>query len=336
MKEIAAVAGVSQSTISRVLNGRSGGVPISDATKRRILAVASELGYRPNPLAAGLRGGGTKLVGLIARDLADPFLAGIVQALVAACQRRGYNIIAGEAASSGASEPDRRTPIETRACEALVLLGDVYAEEQLVRELELEGLPMVGLCRGPRGALITTVNVDNRQGTRDAMDHLWTLGHRRIAFAQASWIGESRERASEYRAFMRAHGQQVPEGYPCDTPHDPQGGIHAIERLMELSPRPTAVVCSTDVIALGALHGAASLGVNVPDELSIIGFDDIAIAAFTVPALTTVRQPVPDMVDRALDIALSADPEAAHADAGPSAPAELVVRASTAAPQGGC
>lgn len=330
MKDIAAAAGVSQSTISRVLSGRAGGVPISEETKRRVLAVAGDLGYRPNPLAAGLRGGGTNLVGLIARDLGDPFLAGVVQAFVGACQRRGYSVVAGEAASSAASEPDRRTPIETRPCEALVLLGDVYAEEQLVRELELEGLPMVGLCRGPRGALITTVNVDNRQGTRDAMDHLWGLGHRRIAFAQASWVGESRERASEYRAYMRTRGQDMPDGYLCDTPHDPEGGRLAIERLMELSPRPTAVFCSTDVVALGAIHGAASLGVAVPEELSILGFDDIAIAGFTVPALTTVRQPVPDMVDRALDLALRTDGEAAGT--GSPATAELVIRASTAAP----
>jgi DNA-binding LacI/PurR family transcriptional regulator len=331
MKEIAAAAGVSQSTISRVLNGRSGDVTISNATRERILSVASELGYRPNPLAAGLRGGGTKLIGVIARDLADPFLAGVVQALVGACQRRGYNVIASEAASSAGGEPDRKAPLETRACEALVLLGDVHAEEQVVRDLELHGLPMVGLCRGARGALISTVNVDNRQGTRDALDHLWALGHRRIAFAQASWVGESRERASEYLDYMRARGQRVPDGYLCDTPHDPAGGVHAIERLVELSPRPTAVFCSTDVIALGALHGAASLGVTVPDELSIVGFDDIGIARFTVPALTTVRQPVAEMVDRALELALGTD----GAEAGSPAAAELVVRASTGAREAG-
>lgn len=323
MKEIAAAAGVSQSTISRVLNERSAAVPISETTKQRILAVAAELGYRPNPLARALRGGGTALLGVIVRAIGDPFLSNVVQEVVTASQRRGYNVVLAQAGES-------RGLLETRHCDALMLLGDVHAEEQLVRELEAARLPMVGLCRGPRGALVATVNVDNRLGTRLAMDHLRELGHRRIAFAQASWIGESRDRGTEYLAYMEALGEPVPRGYLCDTPNDHQGGARVIERLVELSPRPTALVCSTDVIALGALHGAAAQGVAVPDDLSIVGFDDIGPAEFTVPALTTVRQPVADMVAHALELALGppAGEPASSAELTRPVPPKLIVRRS--------
>jgi DNA-binding LacI/PurR family transcriptional regulator len=330
MKQIAVAAGVSQSTISRVLNERSAAVPISEATKQRILAVAAELGYRPNPLARALRGGGTALLGLIVREIADPFLSKVVQEVVTASQRRGYNVVLGQASGGAGESLGPKTIVETRHCDALMLLGDVHAEEQLVRELEYARLPMVGLCRGPRGALLATVNVDNRLGTRQALDHLRGLGHRRIAFAQASWIGESRERGTEYLAYMRALDAPVPDGYLCDTPNDFQGGTRAIERLLELTPRPTALVCSTDVIALGALHGAAALGVAVPADLSLVGFDDIGPAEVTVPALTTVRQPVPAMVEHALELALgpTGDDTASPAELARPVPPRLIVRRS--------
>jgi DNA-binding LacI/PurR family transcriptional regulator len=306
MKEIAAAAGVSQSTISRVLNGRSAGVRISDATTRRIFEVAADLGYRPNPLARGLRGGGTALLGLIVREIADPFLSKVVQEVVAASRRRGYNVVLGHAASSAGEVLRLKTILETRHCDALVLLGDVHREDQLVRELEAAQLPVVGLCRGPRGALGTTVNVDNRLGTRLALNHLRRLGHRRIAFVADPWIGDIHERRAEFRAAMEALGEPLPDHYVCSASNDAEAGAEAVERLLRLAPAPTALFCATDVIALGALHGAAALGVAVPDDLSVVGFDDIGIAPYSVPALTTVQQPVRAMVQRALDLALGA------------------------------
>lgn len=330
MKEIAAAAGVSQSTISRVLNGRTDGVRISDATRRRILEVAGELGYRPNPLARGLSGGGTTLLGLIVREIADPFLSKVVQEVVAASRRRGYNVVLGHAASSAGEVLRLKTILETRHCDALMLLGDVHAEEELVLELEAAELPVVGLCRGPRGALSTAVNVDNRLGTRLALNHLRRLGHRRIAFVADPWIGDVRERRAEFHAAMDALGESLPDGYVCDTSNDADGGAKAVDRLLRLDPAPTALFCATDVIALGALHGAAALGVPVPNELSVVGFDDIGIAPYSVPSLTTVQQPVRAMVQRALDLALGAVAGEGPAASDPTKPLrpKLTVRRS--------
>lgn len=301
MKEVARAAGVSQSTVSRVLNGSSEDrVPITADTKARIARAVQELGYRPNPLARGLRGGGTALLGLVVREIADPFFTCAIEVIATEAQRNGFNLVLGHARSSGDEALALAGVLETRHCDGIILLGDLRDIPDVWNDLSNASLPLVALCQGPRTPGIPTVNTNNRQGIELALDHLWSLGHRRIAFIDAGWFGDVGERREAYLDWIQRHHVRMPTGYQQTSDNDPASGMAALDRLIALREPPTAVVCATDLVALGALAAAAKAGVKVPEQISVVGFDDIPMAQFAVPSLTTVHQPLEEMAREAI------------------------------------
>jgi len=307
LKQVSELAGVSQSTVSRILNQRSSAVPIAAATRARVLRVIEELGYRPHPLARGLRGGGTALLGLIVREVADPFFASAIEAIAEESRRRGYSLVLGHARSSAREALVLAEVLETRHCDGIILLGDLRDEPRLWAELEGSDLAMVAVCQGGRAPGIPTVDCDNRLGTMMVLQHLYGLGHRRIAFLDAGWLGDVEERRAAYHTFVRERGLPILEGYHQRLPgNHPEAGLVAFRTLLELPLPPTAVFCATDQVALGALAAADRVGLRVPVDISVAGFDDIPMARFAVPGLTTVRQPLRHMarlaVGRLLDL----------------------------------
>jgi DNA-binding LacI/PurR family transcriptional regulator len=330
MRDIARATGLSQSTVSRVLNRAETVVPITEKTRQRVIETANALGYRPNPLARGLRGSSTMLLGVIVREITDPFFAGAIEAVTVAAGRRGYNVVLGHAHARADEALALWSVLEARHCDGIVLLGDMRDQKRLVEDLAGSRDPVVALWQGSRLADVATVSVDNRAGIRAVLDHLTGLGHRRIAFiGRRPGLGDVKEREEALTEYLADLGQPVPEGYIQDGPNDLSGGVEALQRLLDLPEPPTAVVAATDVLAIGALHGAHTLGLRVPDELSITGFDDIPVAAFTVPSLTTVRMPVGEMVERAVELVLDTAALAALRAPAVLQPS-LVVRASTA------
>jgi DNA-binding LacI/PurR family transcriptional regulator len=151
---------------------------------------------------------------------------------------------------------------------------------------------------------VHSVNVDNRVGTNAVLDHLQTLGHHAIAYIGETRLRDLKEREDAFVDYFARAGVAIPEGYVQHARNNHGGGGEALSALLELPNPPTAVVASTDVLAIGALHTAHRSGLAVPDDLSITGFDDIAMAGFTVPALTTVRMPITEMVEAALGIVI--------------------------------
>jgi DNA-binding LacI/PurR family transcriptional regulator len=329
MRDIAEATGLSQSTVSRVLNGTPTLVPIAEATRERVIATAKELQYRPNPLARGLRGSRTMLLGVIVREITDPFFAGAVEAVTVVAGRRGYNVVLGGAHARADEAIALWGVLEARHCDAIVLLGDMRDQPRLIADLAGARIPVVALWQGSRPTDVASVSVDNRGGVRAVMAHLAGLGHRRIAFLGARrHLGDIEERQEAYIEYMAQLGEPVREGYIVHGPNELAGGVAALHTLADLPEPPTAVIGSTDVLAVGALRGASERGLRVPDEISIAGFDDIPPAAFTIPALTTVRMPVQDMVETAVRLVLDPADEAE-----PQAPSvvqpSLVVREST-------
>src|SRR5216683_4728471 len=329
MKDVSRLAGVSQSTVSRVLSGAFTAVPITPETRERVLRAAEALRYRPHPLARGLRGAGTALLGLIVRDIADPFFTAMLKVFALEARRRGYNLVLGDARSSAQEVQALTQVLEVRHCEAILLVGDVVDEPRLLADLQGTAMAMVAVCQGTRAPGLSTVNADSDRGARLALEHLYGLGHRRIALLDAGWIGDVEPRRSAYRQFVREHGLDSPAKYQQLVPNDPGGGQAACARLLGLREPPTAIFATTDVLAIGALSSAQAAGLRVPRDLSVVGFDDIPFAAYTVPALTTVRKPIEAMAQLAIEIALrrAADPGAPpemH-----SLDPELVVRGST-------
>lgn len=348
MKDIAIATGVSRSTVSRILNNAPLSVPISKETRERVLAAARELDYRPNPLARALRGAPTMLLGAIVRDITDPFFAGAVEAVSSAARARGYNIVLGLAHARATEAFELATVLEARQCDGIILLGDMGDQPRLLADLRDSHVPVVAMWQGTSLDLIPGVQVDNRAGTRIAVDHLSGLGHRRIAFIGGRMLGDIRERQAAYTDAVSEMLGEIPAGYVQRVPNTPEGGEAALDALLHLSSRPSAIVASTDVLAIGVLRGALLRGVKVPDELSVVGFDDIPMARATVPGLTTIRMPTAAMAADAVQLAIdSKDGKGGELGATPEAtaalrslgrravrvfPPDLVVRQSTAAP----
>ena len=302
MKDIAKAAGVAQSTVSRILNDTPLLVPISAETRERVLLAAAELAYRPNPHARGLRGSPTMLLGAIVRDITDPFFAGAIDALSLEARHRGYSVVLGHARERADEALALAAVLEARQCDAIVIVGDMRNQPRLIGDLESVHVPVVAVWHGSRHDGFLTVNVDNRRGTEAALDHLIGLNHRRVAFVGDPVLGDIQERQAAYEDYV-AHGRlEAHEGYIQHTRNSPGGGVAAFEALLELPEPPTAVAGATDVIAIGMLHAAFERGFNVPADFSIVGFDDIAFAATTVPALTTVRMPVEEMIRGAVEM----------------------------------
>jgi DNA-binding LacI/PurR family transcriptional regulator len=336
MQDIARAAGVSQSTVSRVLNDTPTSVPIAAETRERVQEVASRLGYRPNPLARGLRGARTMLLGVIVREITDPFFSMAIEALSTEALARGYNVVLGSAHSKADEAIALKAVLETRHCDAILLLGDMRDEPKFLEDLRASQTPVIALWHGTELEGVPTINIDNRAGMVAGLDHLIGLGHTRIAFIGGRPLGDIRERRTAYLEHLEEKGLAVPDGYVQEVSNDPAGGDAALRALIGLESPPTAVVCSTDHLATGVLHAAAELGLDVPGRLSVVGFDDIPMASYTVPALTTIHMPVDEMT--ALAARLSMD-EAETADNGGVAnfvvAPTLVVRSSTGEAAGG-
>ena len=327
MRDIALATGVSQSTVSRVLSGTPTAVPIAEATRQRVTETAERLGYRPNPLARGLRGAPTMLLGVIVRDITDPFFAGAIEAASLEANRRGYNVVLGHAHQSAEEAVALWGILEARHCDALLFLGDLRDRPELIEDLKDTSIPVVALWHGSRESGIPTVSVDNRAGMVAVVDHLAAMGHRRIAFAGPKRLGDITEREDAYHQSLARHRLARRPEYLVDAGNDFAGGVEALDVLMDLSQPPTAIVAPTDVLAIGMLHAAQRRGLRVPADVSISGFDDIPVAAVSVPALTTVRMPTEAMVVAALDLVIG--PVAAVTDSHPVLQPELVIRAST-------
>ncbi len=333
MKDIANATGVSRSTVSRILNNTPLTVPIAQETRERVLAAARDLEYRPNPLARALRGAPTMLLGAIVRDITDPFFAGAIEAVSRAARARGYNIVLGLAHARATEAHELATVLEARHCDGILLLGDMGDQPRLLADLRGSHVPVVAMWQGTRLDLIPGVQVDNHLGIRIAIEHLAGLGHRRIAFIGGRPLGDIRERQAAYAEAVSEILGEIPADYLQHVANTPEGGAAALDALLRVSPRPTAIVASTDVLAIGVLRGALLRGVKIPGELSVVGFDDIPMAKSTVPGLTTIRMPIAAMATEAIAMAVGLSDADGDGDRDGRAPGAGPAGTSSAAPR---
>jgi DNA-binding LacI/PurR family transcriptional regulator len=334
MRDIAEVARVSQSTVSRVLNDAPTRVPIAAETRERVNQAARQLGYRPNPLARGLRGASTMLIGAVVRDFSDPFFATAIEALAVEAMASGYNVVLGHAHGRVDEGLGLTAVLETRHCDAIVMLGDMQDQPTLLADLRNGTVPVVALWQGTSPLEFPTIDVDDQAGIIKGLEHLIALGHERIGFISATLPGDNWRRQEAFVRFMRERFGSLPEAYVQVVPNTLAGGEEALRALLALSEPPTAVASSTDLAAVGVLHAAYNEGRTVPNELSVVGFDDLHLAAYTVPALTTLRMPIAEIVGEGVELAiqLGRDATASRAPRRKLFEPTLVVRQSTAAP----
>ncbi len=332
LADIAEVAQVSISTVSRILKHRDGSIKISQATQERVLEVAKQLGYEPNPFASALRTQRTGVLGVIIRDIGDPFLSLLVRMLQREVRKAGFEVLIGHAEYDYETAQSQAQLMVSHWFDGLFLLGNVPGDHSLLQTLELRRTPFVALACGAQLAA-PFVTVDDKQGMALALDYLYHLGHRRIAFLGDIVHAGVRDRLSYFTQFMQERAIWN-EAYVHTQSSSRSAAATYVHHLLNLAEPPTALFCASDILALGAFASAWQHGQRVPQDLSIIGFDDIEEAAELYPPLTTIRQPVEIMAREGFSLLRALIDETLIEDAHRHTivPAELIQRASCAPP----
>ncbi|MEP6643336.1 MAG: LacI family DNA-binding transcriptional regulator [Acidobacteriaceae bacterium] len=298
ISEVAKRAKVSTATVSRTINGK--GV-VRPETAERVWDVVHALGYHPNTHARALVSGRSQLLGLIISDITNPFFPELVKSFEQVALKHGFEIIV---ANTG-YDPERMSHCVRRMLERKVDGVAVFTSEMedgLIAQLEERRIPIVFLDTGQVRNRISNIKVDYEKGIHEAIEHLFHLKHQRIAFIS----GPLELRSAQIRrtAFLKwlDHYQLLLDDHLIETGnHKIEGGEAAMLRLLALTRRPTAVLASNDLTAIGALRAIYSANLRVPDDISVIGYDDIDFSRFTQPALTTVRLSRSELADKALE-----------------------------------
>ena len=321
-KDIARELGLSPSLVSRALAGTATTIGADPQTIARIHKKAVALRYVPNAAAQQLRGGGTPVIGLTVADIEDPFFGPAVAEVIRQCHEAGYALALTGFDRRQPGMPDVQLLLKQHLS-GLSVLGSGPVD--WARPFVERRTRIVRIGTGPALRGITNLSVDEDHGFGLIIEHLCKLGHARFAFVGAQ--GDVSERRLRIvRSGLQAQHLKLPaklgilaEGGSLDAG---LAGAEALDRACG-GDWPTAIVCASDAIALGVLRGVASHGVRVPEHASVTGFDDLALARLSTPPLTTVRQPMPDMVREA--VAFAGEGRPPH----PTHAASLVVRGST-------
>jgi LacI family transcriptional regulator len=343
--EVASKAKVSIKTVSRVLNGEPN---VRPKVHERVRAAVNELGYRPKMSARGLAGGRSfTLVTFLDEGLtmghwrigrSNPYVERLQFAGMLQCRESGYHLLV-ELLNPRAPNVEQQilSTLSALNPDGVILTPPISEDPLIIAILERSKAPFARLSAAPSDAACLTVTMDERGAAIEATDHLLDLGHTRIAFiAGGPGFASSTMRAEGYRAAMAARGVPVDPALMVSGDYTFESGKTAAAEILKLLERPTAVFAANDEMALGVVHEALSRGVSTPQDLSVIGFDDFPSAQYSIPPLTTVRQPVGEMA--ALAVQRLIDHAATRAPAMPAeraiVPHDLILRRSTCPPRG--
>lgn len=330
IKDIARRANVSHSTVSRALSNNP---RVKSETMEKIRQIAEESGYRGSAIARSLATRRTKTVGVVVTTIADPFAAGVVSGIEEVAGNHGYSVFL---ANSNA-DPDREIRVvhtfEDRRVDGIIVTASRVGALH-VPMLSRMLVPIVLLNNQHPSQFVHSIMIENAMPSLEATRYLIGLGHRRIAY-----IGDRNGSTSDTERFggyrLALDGAELPFMPELVVYGDgsPEGGMEATAQLLALAPdRPTAIFCYDDMTALGAVRQARALGLGVPEDLSVIGFDDLSIVQYTDPPLTTIRQPMSDMGRLAMETVLDII-GGSSSNHNIKMPGELIIRGSTAPPK---
>jgi DNA-binding LacI/PurR family transcriptional regulator len=326
IKDIAKLARVSHSTVSRALQNSP---LVNEKTAEKIRQIARESGYRASAVARGLVTKRTRTIGLVVTTVADPFASEVVSGIEQAANDRGYAVFLAE--SNGEPERERKIvqSFAERRVDGIVVtssrVGALYLP--LLSEMMV---PIVLVNNQHPGAFVHSVTIGNLEGSRAAARHLMGLGHRRIAYLGGQFGYQSdTERFAGYREALDAAGIPFFPELVVHGDGKPEEAMRAMEKLLALPEPPTAVCCYNDMSALGAMRSIRLRGLRVPEDISVVGFDDLFLASYTQPPLTTVRQPMRRMGQLAME-SLFRLMSGEESEIRIRVDAELIVRESTA------
>lgn len=339
LADIAQRAGVATMTVSRVVNENG---YVSDETRERVLKVAREMNYRRNALARGLKRQRTETVGLVLGDIANPFGAELARGVREVLAARGYTLFMCVSERSAREDMAAFDSLADHRVDGVIVAtrASKLGNDRLAEIIEM-GIPVVLIGRDFRHPLADLVTADNLRGGHDATTHLISLGHRRIGFVGASLSNISGlKRFQGYVDALREHGLTMDEklivgrrdgreqtpGYATE-----EMGFECMNRLLELREPPTAIFARNDITALGAISAIKSAGLRIPQDIAVVGYDDIPLARHTSPPLTTIRQPTREQGRLAAELLLRrVESSEAPGREERILDCELVVRESTA------
>ena len=325
IEDVAREAGVSRQTVSRAVNGKG---EISEATRRRVLAVADRLGYRPSLIARSLATRSSRTIGLVMPDIANPFFPEIARGAGEAAYGLGYQLFLSNTAEDSAREWSILRSLEEQWVAGLILCSSRLSDEQLI-EVSRRQAPLLLFNREVEGADVASLLVDDAGGAYAMMAHLVSAGHREIGLLLGparSWSGMRRHEA--YCARLKEAGIAVSDNRVVHGAPDVDGGRQAMAQLLAQSPDISAVFAYNDLMALGAMQACGEAGRRVPDDCAIAGCDDIPLAALATPALTTVNVDKTATGRRAMDMLYGIIAGAEGSPRRELMPARLVVRES--------
>lgn len=334
LTDVARRAGVAAMTVSRAINNSG---YVSPDVRKRVLAAASALKYRPNVLARQLKGHSLKAVGILLPDIANPFSTELVAGIREQLAPHGYTtFIATTDRSSAEEEAALQSFLDHRIDGVIVATRGSKLGDEALRALVKHNVPAVVVGRESGAVRVDSVMANHYQGAFDAVSHLIKLGHRRIGFIGIAFADrQSLRRYAGYAAALKAARIAEEKSFVAGPPDAPafatqEDGFHAMMQLLALRTPPTAVFARNDFAAIGALRAAHSSGRRVPEDIAIAGFDDIPLAAFTTPPLTTVEQPIREQGAEAARMLLARMAgDASGRSRSVVMPCRLIVREST-------
>ena len=344
IREVAKESGFSSTTVSIVLNNAPLARYIPDTTKKRIERAAQKLGYRPNLFARSLRNRRSHTVGVMVFDMTDPYCTPILRGIETTLYQASFLPILTDVHNERSRFERYLEMLLDRRVEALIVVANwLFVEIDVLGDLEKSNIPTAMIGRELQAGAISSVIVDNELGAQLAIEHLFALGHRHIAFIRGpKRITDSAPRWKGVRNFAKAHGLEINSDLVLDLPEssDPlssfDAGYKLTEELLRRKHPFTALMAFDDMTAFGAIRALSKTGIRVPEQCSVIGFDDISHSTLLTPSLTTVRQPMPEMGKMAVSIVsegITAVQEkrkitASHRKLTP----QLVIRDSTSGP----
>ncbi|MDH2903407.1 MAG: LacI family DNA-binding transcriptional regulator [Actinomycetota bacterium] len=328
IRDVAKVAGVSTGTVSNVLNRPA---IVAETTRQRVLAAVESTGFIRNTQAYQLRGGRSHTVGVVVLDVSNPFFTEMFRGAESCLQSEGYVLMLGSTDGLTEREANFVRAMEEHRVEG-VLITPAAADLVGLAGLKTRGVPTVLLDRKAPADEFCSVTVDDVRGGELAARHLFETGHTELVFVNGpTTVRQCRDRRQGVRKAVRStsKARKVEVTEISVGALTVRHGEEVVDRILAISPRPTGVVCANDLLALGVLRGLATRGVKVPEDLAVVGYDDLIFGSMLSPALTSVRQPAFELGSAAAELLLDEVRNPDHRHREVRFEPELVVRASS-------
>lgn len=330
IREVSKHANVSVATVSRVVNGNKW---VSDSTREKVLASMEELGYKPNSFAKALATNKSDTFGMVVSDLGGPFFGEMMRAAEDEVRKVGKHMIITSGHDTVESEREAIDFLMQRRVDALLLHLDVIPDDEIIKLSDSANIPVILINRLIPELQDKCVSLDNDMGGYIATEHLIELGHKHIACITGPLFkADARSRLAGYRRAIEQAGLEYDERLVIESDYQESGGQASIERLRRRGIKFTAVVTQNDHLAIGAMKALKSHGANVPEDVSVVGYDDMVMARYTEPGLTTISTPVEKFGQYAADLALNIEGEkSCSIQVQQRFEPELIIRGSTGA-----